>query len=94
MEKPYDAVAAFSADKKTLTVAVVNPTFDAIRLPLKLSGVIPAGGGRQWQIAGQPKDYNQPGKPPRVKIEEAEVPNINILSAAPCSVTLFALPLR
>ncbi|MBN2579746.1 MAG: hypothetical protein JXB10_12220 [Pirellulales bacterium] len=91
---PYNAAAALSADKITLTLAVVNPTLDALRLPLKVTGATPAGGGSRWQIAGRPMDYNEPGKPSRVKIEESKVDDTNTLCVAPCSVTLFSLPLR
>ena len=39
-----------------------------------------------------PGAYNDPGKPPRIALEEAAVKGISDkLAVAPCSVTLFEL---
>jgi len=39
--------------------------------------------------------YNEPGKPPKVTIEERAVKGISdTLPVAPCSVTLFALDVK
>ena len=88
-----DAQAAWTADRKTLTVAVVNPTAKALDIPLTISGAKLSGQGTRWQIAGDdPQAYNEPGEPPRVVIDEAAVKGVSDkLSVAPCSVTLFAL---
>jgi alpha-N-arabinofuranosidase len=90
---PLDVAAAWTADRKALTVAIVNPTLKKLDIPWKLSGAKLAGGGRRWQIAGEdPMAYNDPGKPPRVTIEEAAVSDTaERLPVAACSVTLFAL---
>jgi alpha-N-arabinofuranosidase len=90
---PLDVAAAWTADRKALTVAIVNPTLQKLDIPWKLSGAKLAGTGRRWQIAGEdPMAYNDPGKPPRVTIEEATVGDLaECLPVAACSVTLFAL---
>ena len=95
-QSPLDAAAALSEDGKTLTLAVVNPTMNALELPLSLTGIQIAGSGKRWQIAGDdPQVYNEPGQPPKVKIEQSDVQDVNdCLSVAPCSVTLFALELK
>jgi alpha-N-arabinofuranosidase len=87
------AQAAWSADRKTLTLSVVNPSTAALEIPLEVKGAKLTGTGTRWQIAGDdPKAYNDPGQPPKVAIEEAAVRGIaDKLSVAPCSVTLFAL---
>jgi len=91
--RTIDAMAAWSADRKTLTLGVVNPSLQAAEIPLAVSGATLAGSGTRWQIAGQdPMIYNDPSDPHRVKIEEAAVQVSEKISVAPCSVTLFALP--
>ncbi|MCU0917023.1 MAG: alpha-N-arabinofuranosidase, partial [Planctomycetes bacterium] len=61
---PLDISAALTADKKALTVAVVNPTKDPAQLKLNLSALKLKGQARTWVIAGDdPLVYNQPGEP-------------------------------
>ncbi len=95
-QSPLDVAAALSPDGKMLTVGVVNPTMQALDLTLTLQGCTLSGGGQRWQIAGSdPMAYNTPGQPPRVQIEKADVNGTpDTLQVAPCSVTLFALPLK
>jgi alpha-N-arabinofuranosidase len=95
-QAPLDAIAALSEDGKTLTIAVVNASMDARELPLSVEGVQLAGNGQKWQIAGNdPQAFNDPGQPPRVQIEQGELKEVGPnLSLAPCSVTLFSLPLK
>jgi len=90
---PLDVAAAWTEDRKTLTVAVVNPTMNKLEIPLEVEGAKLSGAGRRWQIAGDgPMAYNDPGKEPKVKIEETAVTGVSgKLSVAPCSVTLYAL---
>ncbi len=91
-----DAQAAWSEDRKTLTVAVVNATTEALQVALEVKGAKLTGAGTRWQIAGDdPMACNEPGKTPRVRIEEAPVKGVSdSLSVAPCSVTLFALRVK
>ena len=90
---PLDAAAALTRDRKTLTIAVVNPTMKALDIPLTLTGVKLTGTGVRWDVSGtDPKAHNAPGKPPRVVLKETPVKGIsNTLPVAPCSVTLYAL---
>jgi len=95
-QSPLDVAAALSEDGRTLTVGVVNPTLQTLDLPLELQGAALEGTGRRWQIAGSdPMAYNEPGQAPNVRIQEAEVATpLDQLTVEPCSVTLFALPLK
>ena len=88
--------AALTEDGKTLTIGVVNPTMQALDLPLTLKGAELTGSGRRWEIAGaDPMAYNEPGQPPRVRIQQTDVNNLtSTLSVPPCSVTLLALGLK
>jgi alpha-N-arabinofuranosidase len=94
--RPLDVAAAWTADRKALTVAVVNPTLRKLDIPWKLAGAKLAGSGRRWQIAGaDPTAYNDPGKPPRVSIHRAAVGDARErLPVAACSVTVFELDVQ
>jgi alpha-N-arabinofuranosidase len=90
---PLDVAAAWTADRKALTIGIVNPTMQKLDIPLTLAGAKLSGSGQCWRIAGNdPMAHNEPGKEPPVKIEESPVRDLrNRLSAPPCSVTLYSL---
>ena len=94
--RPLDIMAALSEDRKTLTIGVVNPMMKKMDVPMDLKGAKLTGSGRRWEMSGpDPMAYNEPGKPPKVTVEESTVSGISDkLSVAPCSVTLFSLPLK
>ncbi len=91
-----DAQAAFTADRKQLTLAVVHPGSEARDIPLTIRGVKLAGTGTCWQITGpDPMAYNEPGQPPRVQIQESPVEQwSDSLTLPPCSVTLWVLDVQ
>ena len=93
---PLDVAAAWNADRKALTVAVVNPTLNRLDIPLEVKGAQLIGAGCRWQIAGNdPMAFNTPGKTPQVQIEEATLSSVgDRLAVEPCSVTLFSLGVR
>jgi len=93
---PLDVAAALTADGKAVTIAVVNPTEERLRVPLEVKGIELAGGGRLWQIAGSDRmAYNAPGEKPQVVIEELPVRSASAsLSLAPCSVSLYRLSVK
>ncbi len=91
---PLDVAAAWTADRKALTIGIVNPTmngYDGVRLEIADAKL--TGNGTRWQIAGkEPMAHNAPGKEPLVKIEQSAVRNAgDKISVAPCSVTLLSL---
>jgi alpha-N-arabinofuranosidase len=96
-EAPLDVAAALTADGKQLTIGVVNPTLRELAIPCQIAGVKLAsdGMGKRWQIAGpDPQAYNHPGQPRKVDIQENPIATpVDALQVAPCSITLFALPL-
>ena len=88
---PLDISAALTADKKALTVAVVNPTKETAQLKLNLSSVKLAGKAQTWVIAGDdPLAYNQPGEPRKVDIRDAGAMDLaGVVSVKPLSITLW-----
>jgi DUF1680 family protein/alpha-L-arabinofuranosidase len=93
---PLDVAAAWRSGRKTLTIAVVNPTEQKHELPIELKGAELAGNGRLSLIAhSDPMAYNEPGKPPEVMIEEKLIHGIsNKLSVPPLSISLYELSAR
>jgi alpha-N-arabinofuranosidase len=90
---PLDVAAAWSADRKTLTVAIVNPTETAQAIDLQFKGVALRAQGKVWRMTGQ--DLNAVdvmGKKPTVDIAEAAVNEAPAsLTIAPASITIYAL---
>ena len=91
--EPLDVVAAWTEDRKALTIAIVNPTEQEYELAINLKGAQTIGIGRLWQIAhSDPMAYNEPGKEPQVVIEEKPVTGIsNKLNVPPLSISLYRL---
>ena len=94
--KPLDIVAAWTEDRTSITVAVVNPTDQARAIALDVRGGNLAGPGRTWTISGPGRwAHNAPGKPRQVDIEETSfMGDTNTMEVAPLSVTLYALPVE
>jgi alpha-L-arabinofuranosidase len=94
---PVDVQAAWSPDRRTLTIGVVNASLEPLEIPLALTGATLKGSGRAWYINGSdPMAFNDPDTAPdRIQIQESEVAGIrDRLSVKPCSVTVFALPVQ
>ena len=91
--EPLDVAAAWRDGKTALTLAIVNPTTEAQALTPQLTGGSFAASARLRRIAGtDPKAYNEPGKPPAVKIEETE--NVAVggrLTVPPMSISIYEL---
>jgi len=93
---PLDVAAAWTSNRKALTVAIVNPMEQKYELPLDLKGARLTGKGRLWLIAhSDPMAHNDPGKEPNVVIKEKPVSGIsNKLSVPPLSINLYELHVR
>ncbi|MGD8786647.1 MAG: alpha-L-arabinofuranosidase C-terminal domain-containing protein [Phycisphaerales bacterium] len=91
--RPLDVAAALTGDHKALTVAVVNPTEKEQEVEMDLKGVQISGNGKLWLIANSdPMAHNDPGKEPKVVIQEKPVTDIsNKLNIQPLSVSLYKL---
>ncbi|MBN1938593.1 MAG: carbohydrate binding domain-containing protein [Candidatus Aminicenantes bacterium] len=93
---PLDVAAAWKDGKKILTVAVVNPSTESMRLSLSVKGLRLASKAKLFRITGpDPLSKNMPGLPPEVKtVETAGVPFGGTLTLPPMSVSLYEIPVR
>ena len=88
---PLDVVAAFSSDRKTFILSVVNPTEESQQFTPQISGVKLRRSGKLWQIAPPSvNSANAPGKEPVVKIEEIPQPSLpETVQVPPISVNVY-----
>jgi alpha-N-arabinofuranosidase len=93
-----DVSAAWTDDKKTITVAVVNPTPTSDELDINWGGLAFKDQAQQWTIsnpANDPESVNVPGMPPGVTLQEKDVTLAgNALPVPPMAVVLYRLDLR
>ena len=88
-----DVAAALTADKKALTVGVVNATGVAQELDLAAKAVTVSGNGTVYKMAcDDVMALNDPGKDPVISIEEHGVGGYNgSIIVEPYSVTIYVL---
>lgn len=88
---PLDISAAFTSDRKFLTVAVVNPTEQPQLLNLHVEGLQLAAGAKMWQMTGpSPDAANVLGKKPEVEITENSLSTFpQTISIPPVSIGIF-----
>ena len=93
---PLDAAAALTADRKSLTLAIVNPTETAQQIDVALKGVAVQNQGRLWRIAAADLTAaNTPGKPPVVDIVESPLSEPpGRLAIPPFSIGIYEYPVR
>ena len=90
-----DVAAAWTADRKEITIGVVNPNREAHKLELKADGIAAGAAGTSWTIAGDdPSWTNDTGNSTQVKAVEQPVRYEPSLQVAPLSVTLLRFPAR
>ncbi len=89
-----DVAAAFTADRKKLTLSVVNPTTEELEVKLDATGFTPAGAVTRWFIAGPAAEaHNSPGQPRVIDIRHDEAA-AGTLKVPALSATLFEIPLK
>ena len=86
--------AAWTADRKEITLAVVNPNRDSKVLEFKLDRIKPQAQGTKWTIAGDDPKVRNDEKNQRIKIVEGPAQWQNRLSLAPLSITLLRFPVE
>jgi alpha-L-arabinofuranosidase len=94
--RPLDIAATLNKLKDKLTLSVVNPTFNEVKLPLEFLNGTMGTKGEHWQITA-PDDmaFNEPGRPENVKIVgPTAVVNTKILSIAPASINIYVFEIK
>jgi alpha-N-arabinofuranosidase len=88
---PLDISAALTADKTTLTVAIVNPSEEGRSVSLGIEGATLNGRGQKWLLTGTDRwAHNAPGKPRQVDIVTASITGTaGRVEVPPLSVTLY-----
>lgn len=91
-----DVSAAWTADKKAITIAIVNPQTTPDELALNLGQTAVKDQATQWLITGtDPDEYNEPGKPANLTIQEKHFTlNEGKLAVPALSVVMYRLDLR
>jgi alpha-N-arabinofuranosidase len=84
---PLDVVAAWTADRRTLTVAVLNPTDVEQPLQLGITGARLAGSGTLWRLASTREDAK---KPTISSSAVAEIPSALVLPRFSVSIFEFS----
>jgi alpha-N-arabinofuranosidase len=92
---PLDVAAAWTADHKTLTVAVINPTESVQGLRLRIVGAKLKGTGVLRRLAPRDLTANVAAQGPGVAVEELPLGAVpGEATFAPWSVNLYELPAR
>jgi alpha-N-arabinofuranosidase len=93
---PLDVVAAFSEDRKTFTVAVLNPSDAPASMDLAISGTTLASHGTLWQMAPQKIDaVVAVDKKPEVTVDEHALGTMpGTLTAPPFSINIYSYPVQ
>ena len=91
-----DVAAAWTEDRKAITIGIVNPNEATYNVSLYLGGAELTGEGQCWTIRhDDPMAYNEPGAEPKVVIEEEPVAGASTNLAAPgYGVRLYKLKVR
>ncbi len=93
---PLDVAAALTANRKALTVAVVNPSQSPEQLNTKFKGVNLQETGRLWRIAAPAiTSKNVPGKPMAVNIVKSTLTAApGKMEIPPLSISIYELPVQ
>ena len=93
---PLDVAAALDADRRALTVAVVNPTESRQSIRVDFKNIALADQGAAWTIATPDlQARNVPGQNPAVKIVESPLAQRpGTMAVAPLSITLYRFEVR
>jgi len=84
---PLDMVAALTADRKFLTLGVVNATDSVQKLDLNVTGVHLGGQSTLWQMTGKDLEAaNRVGEKPQVEITEIPIGNVPQMRYCRCPV--------
>jgi alpha-N-arabinofuranosidase len=88
---PLDVIAGLSPDRRTLRIAIVNPTFKPQTASITLEGIVTHGSGQVWRLTGKGLDANNKvGQLPGVTIRQSKVPELaRALTSPPVSTSIY-----
>lgn len=91
---PLDMVAALSADRKYLILAVVNATESQQTFHVNFTGTHLEGTSTLWQMtANSLTAANHVGEPPQVQVQETSIGDVpSTISVAPISANIYQFP--
>ena len=92
---PLDMFAALTADRKYLTIAVVNATESEQKFDLNVTAAPLAGPSTLWQMTGSSLDAaNHVGQPAQVEVKETPISGaLKTIVVAPISVNIYRFPI-
>jgi alpha-N-arabinofuranosidase len=93
---PLDVSAALSEDRKSLAIAVLNPSDSEQSIKLALNGAKLASAGILWRMAPDSIDATvQVDKKPEVQVEEQTLgPLPATITVRPFSVNIYSYPVQ
>jgi len=93
---PLDVSAALSEDRKTLTLAVLNPSDSEQHMNLSISGAKLSSQGHLWRMAPSSVDATiTVGRKPNVEVQEQGLTFVpDVLSAPPFSVNIYSFAVQ
>lgn len=92
---PLDMVATLTADKKALTIALVNPTESEQKIAVTLENTTVQGKIKRWTISGTSTSArNVVGREPEVSVTETVVDLSEDLIVQPASINIYRYELQ
>lgn len=93
--RPLDVAATLTSGGDTLTISVINPTYEAVSVPLSFAGASATGEIMEWNVCGaDDMSTNEPGKEPSVFISGPMLSGkASSLSVKPGSISIFVIPI-
>jgi alpha-N-arabinofuranosidase len=93
---PLDVGAALSEDRKTLSIAVLNPSDSEQSIKILINGAKLASDGKLWRMAPASIDATvQVDKKPEVQVEEKALGALpDTITVRPFSVNIYSYPVR
>jgi alpha-N-arabinofuranosidase len=93
---PLDVSAALSEDRKTLSIAVLNPSDTEQSIRIAINGTKLASAGKLWRMAPDSIDATvQVDKKPEVQVEEQTLGALpDTITVRPFSVNIYSYPVN
>lgn len=92
--RPLDIAAALTVGRDTLTLSVINPTYDRINVPVNIEGASASGEMEIWSVdAPDDMSYNEPGREMSVKIVKRTGEIKGSVTIEPTGIMIFRVPL-